>query len=74
MALAVNQTYLIKKYKQNINKCYRQKLIAMGLLPGTSFTVKRIAPLGDPVQIDIHGYALSLRQQELNFIDIEALA
>lgn len=52
-------------------KVYRQRLIAMGLLPGTEFTVVRLAPLGDPVEIEIRGFALSLRKDEASIIKIE---
>lgn len=52
-------------------KVYRQRLIAMGLLPGTEFTVARLAPLGDPVEIEIRGFALSLRKDEASIIKIE---
>ena len=53
------------------NKAYRQKLLAMGLLPGTEFTVLRIAPLGDPVEIEVRGYDLSLRKGEAELLEIE---
>ena len=33
------------------DKVYRHRLIAMGLLPGTEFTVSRVAPFGDPIEI-----------------------
>lgn len=43
---------------------YRQKLLAMGLTPGVLLKVTRFAPLGDPIQIEVRGYALSLRKKE----------
>ena len=46
------------------NKGYRHKLLTMGLTPGTQFTVTRLAPLGDPVEIELRGYNLSLRKDE----------
>jgi ferrous iron transport protein A len=52
-------------------KIYRQRLIAMGLVPGTEFLVSRIAPLGDPVEITVRGYALSLRKHEAGILVIE---
>lgn len=55
------------------NKTYRQRLMAMGLLPGATFVVSRIAPLGDPVEIKIRGFALSLRKQEANLLQIESI-
>ena len=52
---------------------YRQKILAMGLTPGTEFTVIRIAPMGDPVEIRVRGTDLSLRQNEVDAIRIERL-
>lgn len=52
-------------------KAYRQKLIAMGLVPGTELTVTRIAPLGDPVEIEVRGSRLSLRKAEANILLVE---
>jgi Fe2+ transport system protein FeoA len=52
---------------------YRQRLLAMGLLPGTEFTVSRMAPLGDPIEIEVRGFALSLRKSEASILKIEIL-
>jgi ferrous iron transport protein A len=54
-------------------KVYRQRLLSMGLIPGTVFTVSRIAPLGDPVEILVRGFALSLRKGEANILDIQGV-
>ncbi len=45
---------------------YRRKLLAMGLTKGTEFTVVRRAPLGDPIEIRVRGFSLSLRKDEAN--------
>jgi ferrous iron transport protein A len=50
---------------------YRHRLISMGLLPGTEFVVSRIAPLGDPIEITVRGFALSLRKSEAGILQIE---
>ncbi|MEO8402427.1 MAG: FeoA family protein [Gammaproteobacteria bacterium] len=50
---------------------YRHRLISMGLLPGTEFIVSRIAPLGDPIEITVRGFALSLRKGEASILTIE---
>ncbi len=50
---------------------YRQKLLAMGLTPGTEFKIIRIAPLGDPVEIRVRGTDLSLRSDEVAGLQIE---
>lgn len=41
-----------------------QRLMMMGLTPGTSFSVVRVAPLGDPIEIKVRGFNLSLRREE----------
>ncbi|NJK64058.1 MAG: ferrous iron transport protein A [Synechococcaceae cyanobacterium SM2_3_1] len=53
---------------------YRQKLLAMGLTPGTEFIVKRHAPLGDPVDIEVRGVHLSLRKVEAAVITVEEVS
>ena len=41
-----------------------QRLLAMGLLPGTEVTVIQVAPLGDPVEVEFRGMRLSLRKAD----------
>lgn len=53
------------------DKLYRHKLISMGLIPGTEFIVSRIAPLGDPIEIIVRGFALSLRKGEADILQLE---
>ena len=50
---------------------YGQKLLRLGLIPGTSFQVKRQAPLGDPVEIGFRGFSLALRPAEADCLRIE---
>ncbi len=48
-----------------------QRLMALGLLEGTEVSMIRRALGGDPLEIDVMGYALSLRKAEASRIDIE---
>lgn len=50
---------------------YRHRLISMGLIPGTELIVSRIAPLGDPFEIQVRGFALSLRKNEADILQLE---
>jgi Fe2+ transport system protein FeoA len=50
------------------------RLREMGLLPGTRVTLIRVAPLGDPLEIQVRGYRLSLRKSEAEHILLEAPA
>lgn len=54
-------------------KVYRSRLISMGLIPGTEFTVSRMAPLGDPIEIQVRGFALSLRKDEASILQLEEI-
>jgi ferrous iron transport protein A len=54
-------------------RAYRKKLLAMGLTPGTEFSVTRFAPMGDPVEIKLRGFALTLRKDEASVLQIEKL-
>ncbi len=44
----------------------RRRLLEMGLTPGVKVRVVRFAPLGDPIDIEVRGYHLSLRKHEAN--------
>lgn len=50
----------------------RGRLMEMGLLVGTSIELIRFAPLGDPVEIKLRGYNLSLRKHEADLILVNA--
>lgn len=52
-------------------KVYRHRLISMGLIPGTAFTISRIAPLGDPIELIVRGFSLSLRKNEASILQVE---
>ncbi|NEO25509.1 MAG: ferrous iron transport protein A [Kamptonema sp. SIO4C4] len=52
---------------------YKGKLLSMGLTPGTPFKVIRVAPLGDPIEIELRGFHLSLRKYEADALVVEPL-
>lgn len=52
---------------------YRRKLLSLGLTPGAELSVSRVAPMGDPVEIHVRGYALSLRKGEADALLVEKL-
>ena len=56
-----------------VGKPYRKRLLAMGLTPGTEFSITRFAPMGDPVEIKLRGFALTLRKDEAAILQIEKL-
>ena len=50
-----------------------QRLLAMGLLPGTEVSVVQIAPLGDPVEVEFRGMRLSLRKADAAAVQVSRL-
>ena len=48
----------------------KRRLVDMGLTPGTVVTVRKIAPLGDPIEVTLRGYELSLRRDDAEQIEI----
>jgi len=70
--LAVGDLGRIVGFDQS-GKAYRKRLLAMGLTPGTEFSVTRFAPMGDPVEIKLRGFSLTLRKDESAVLLIEKL-
>jgi len=51
----------------------KRRMMDMGLVAGTEVEVERVAPLGDPIEIKIKGYHLSLRKEEAVQVQVEVL-
>lgn len=51
----------------------RRHLLDMGITKGTEILIKKIAPMGDPVDIELRGYELCIRREEMKNIDVEVL-
>lgn len=49
----------------------RRRIMDMGLTKGVLVTVRKVAPLGDPIEITVRGYELSLRKADADMIEIE---
>ena len=50
----------------------RCRLLDMGLIPRTHVTLQKVAPMGDPIEIRVRGYELTLRVEEAAKIEVEA--
>lgn len=50
----------------------RRRLLDMGLTPGTRVIVTKAAPMGDPIEIRLRGYLLTLRKEEASRIEVDA--
>jgi Fe2+ transport system protein FeoA len=62
------ESCIIKEIKTNN---LRKRIIDMGLINGTNVLVKKAAPLGDPIEIIVRGYSLTLRKAEARTIQVE---
>ena len=49
----------------------KRRLVEMGITPGTKVTVTKRAPLGDPIEIQLRGYKLTIRQADAQGIRVE---
>lgn len=49
----------------------RRKIMDMGITRGTEILVRKVAPLGDPIEVTVRGYELSLRKADAQLIDVE---
>jgi len=70
--LPVGAAAVIRSYPKEGSAFLR--LREMGLLPGTTVTLVRTAPLGDPIEIKVRGYLLTLRKSEADHVGVEPAA
>ena len=52
---------------------YKRKLLSLGLTKGTKVKVLRVAPLGDPMEVEVRGYQLSLRKDESEILKVKRI-
>jgi ferrous iron transport protein A len=49
----------------------KRRIMDIGITKGTSIMVRKLAPLGDPIELKVRGYELSIRKQDAQMIEIE---
>ena len=67
--LAIGNTGVIKEVGGE--GALRQHFLDMGVIPGAEITLVKLAPMGDPMELRIHGYELTLRLADADKIEIE---
>ena len=70
--LQVGQIAKVLKINEE-NKAIRRHLLDMGITRGVQITIKKIAPMGDPIDIGLRDYELCIRKEDLSKIDVEVL-
>ena len=65
----VGQT--VKVVKLHGEGAVKRRIMDMGLTRGVEVTVRKVAPLGDPIEVTVRGYELSLRKADAEMIEVE---
>lgn len=65
----IGKTVTIKKI--NGSGAVKRRIMDMGLTKGTDVYVRKVAPLGDPIELTVRGYELSVRKADAALIDVE---
>jgi ferrous iron transport protein A len=71
MHFQTQRCYKVIGFSGDISPAYRQKLLSLGMLPGSEFNVLRVAPLGDPMQIETRRTCLIVRKKDLQLLHVE---
>lgn len=61
----------VKVVKLHGEGAIRRRIMDMGITKGVEITVRKVAPLGDPMELTVRGYELSLRKADAEIIEIE---
>lgn len=66
---AVGSTVTVKKLEGN--GAAKRRIMDMGITKGVSVYVRKVAPLGDPIEVTVRGYELSLRKADAQMIEVQ---
>lgn len=73
MTLKDGKTGMTLKIQQIGDSALKERLMTMGLTPGTKVTVLRSAPLGDPIAISVRSYNLALRRADAAKVEVQPI-
>ena len=62
-----------KVVRLNGEGAVKRRIMDMGITKGVEVTVRKVAPLGDPIELTVRGYELSLRKDEAMKIEVQAI-
>ena len=65
----IGQTVRVKKLTGE--GAVKRRIMDMGITKGVEIYVRKLAPLGDPIEINVRGYELSLRKEDASLIEVE---
>ena len=61
----------VKVIKLNGEGAVKRRIMDMGITKGVEIYIRKVAPLGDPVEVTVRGYELSLRKADADMIEVE---
>jgi ferrous iron transport protein A len=61
----------LKVVKLNGTGAIKRRIMDMGITKGTEVYIRKVAPLGDPIEVTVRGYELSIRKADAEIIDVE---
>ena len=65
----VGETVVVEKIQGS--GAVKRRIMDMGITKGTEVYVRKVAPLGDPVEVTVRGYELSLRKEDARMIEVQ---
>jgi ferrous iron transport protein A len=65
------ETVIVKRL--NGDGPVKRRIMDMGITKGTELFVRKVAPLGDPIELTVRGYELSLRKADAEMVEVEAV-
>ena len=65
----VGSTVVVTKIEGD--SAYKRRIMDMGITKGTSLYIRKVAPLGDPVEITVRGYELSVRKMDAQCVQVK---
>ena len=61
----------VKAAKITCSGTVKRRIMDMGITRGVEITVRKVAPLGDPIEVTVRGYELSLRKEDAGSVEVE---
>ena len=65
----VGSTVVVTKIEGD--SAYKRRIMDMGITKGSELYIRKVAPLGDPVEITVRGYELSVRKDDAQFVQVK---
>lgn len=68
-----NPNDVVKVVKLHGEGPVKRRIMDMGITKGVALTIRKVAPLGDPIEVTVRGYELTLRKSDADMIEIETI-